>query len=108
MDVIPPKFNPTTGEWETLEFKFPPGPRIFYEDLDISFDEANQGILFDITHKSKIEDKVTRENIISIGHGFNTKYFKPEGWIEEERLKEKKRKRLRKSKKIIKLKKVLE
>lgn len=108
MDVIPPKFNPTTGEWETLEFKFPPGPRIFYEDLDISFDEANQGILFDITHKSKIEDKVTRENIISIGHGFNTKYFKPEGWIEEERLKEKKRKKIKKIKKIIKLKKVLE
>jgi hypothetical protein len=31
----------------------------------------------DITHKSKLE-KITKENIISIGHGLQTKYLRPE------------------------------
>ncbi|MHA1377206.1 MAG: hypothetical protein ACTSRG_02380 [Candidatus Helarchaeota archaeon] len=100
-----PKFNPDIGEWETLEFVYPKGPRIYYEDLGISFDEAVSGVLFDITHKSKVE-KITYDNIISIGHGMNTKYLKPEGWLEEEKRKKKAKKKVKKIKKIIKLKRV--
>ncbi|NVM04729.1 MAG: hypothetical protein HWN67_20585 [Candidatus Helarchaeota archaeon] len=103
-NVIPPEYDPVRGEWKTLDFKFPPGPRVFYEDLDLSFDEATSGVLFNITHKSKI-DKVTRDHIISIGLGEDTKYLKPEGWMEEEKRKKRARKKVKKIRKIIKYKK---
>jgi hypothetical protein len=74
---ILPVYNKATGQWERMGFEFPKGPRIFYRDLGLSFEEAIGGIMFDITHKSKIE-KVTRENIISLGHGLQTKYLRPE------------------------------
>ncbi len=103
-ECIPPKFNPQTGEWESIDFNYPEGQHIFYEDLDLSFDEAVSGILFDLTHKSKIE-KVTRDNIISIGHGMDTKYLRPEGWIEEEKRKRRVKVKVKKIKKVIKFKK---
>lgn len=99
--AIPPKFNQSTGEWESLEFKYPDGPRILYEDLDLSFDEVMSGVLFNITHKSKVE-KVTRDHIISIGHGLHTKYLKPEGWMEDEKRKKRAKKKIKKIKKKIK------
>ncbi|MHA1384044.1 MAG: hypothetical protein ACTSR3_09870 [Candidatus Helarchaeota archaeon] len=106
MAAIPPKYNPATGEWESIEFKYPPGPRIFYEDLDVTFEEAISGMLFNITHKTKLkEGKITRDHIISIGHGFDTKYLKPEGWFEEEKRKKRARRKVKKIKKIIKIKK---
>ena len=104
LNSTPPKFNSATGEWETLDFKYPPGPRVFYEDLDLSFSEALSGVLFDITHKSNTE-KVTRDNIISIGHGLETKYLKPEGWIEEEKRKKRSLRKVKKIRKVIKYKK---
>jgi hypothetical protein len=106
LNAIPPKYNPTTGEWESLEFQYPAGPRMFYndKDIDLTFDEAISGVLFNITHKSKI-DKVTRDHIISIGHGFETKYLKPEGWIEEEKRKRRLRRKVKKIRKVIKYKK---
>ena len=45
--------------------------------LGLSFEEATSGVLFDITHKSKIEE-ATRNNIISLGHGLDTQYLRPE------------------------------
>ncbi len=104
LNSIPPKFNSDTNEWESLDFKYPPGPRVFYEDLDLSFNEALSGILFNITHKSKIE-KLTRDNIVSIGHGMKTKYLKPEGWIENEKRKKRLKRKVKKIKKVIKYKK---
>lgn len=104
LNVIPPKYDPITGKWESLDYKYPAGPRVFYENLDLSFEEAISGVLFDITHRTKIE-KVTRDNIVSLGHGFNTKYLKPEGWIEEEQRKKATKKVIKKIKKIIKFKK---
>ena len=91
-------------EKRPAEWKYPEGPRVFYEDLDLSFDEATSGILFNITHRSKI-DKVRRDHIISIGHGLETKYLKPEGWAEEAKRKRAARKRVVKVRKLIKLKK---
>ncbi|MHA1130432.1 MAG: hypothetical protein ACTSQI_04600 [Candidatus Helarchaeota archaeon] len=77
MQAKTPVFNKETGQWDSIGFEYPEGPRIFYQDLGLSFDEALSGVLFDITHKSKIE-KVTRDNIISLGHGINTRYLRPE------------------------------
>ncbi len=99
-----PKYDPNIGEWQSIDFKYPKGPLIFYEDLGLTFDEAISGVLFNITHKSKVE-KVTHDDIISIGHGFDTKYLKPEGWIEEQKKKKRLRRKVKKIKKIIKYKK---
>ena len=60
-----------------MGFEYPAGARIYYRDLGLTFEEMLSGVLFDITHESKIE-KVTRENIISLGHGLNTRYLRPE------------------------------
>ncbi|NVM30715.1 MAG: hypothetical protein HWN65_17880 [Candidatus Helarchaeota archaeon] len=72
-----PIYNKETGQWERYGFEFPKGPRIHYRDLGLTFKEALGGILFDITHESQVE-KVTRDNIISLGHGFETKYLRPD------------------------------
>ncbi|MFX0132828.1 MAG: hypothetical protein ACFFDN_04200 [Candidatus Hodarchaeota archaeon] len=104
MECIPPEYDPVRGEWKTIEWKYPKGPRVFYEDLDLSFDEAISGILFNITHRSKIE-KVTRDHIISLGHGLETRYLKPEGWAEEEKRKKRLRRKVKKIRKVIKFKK---
>ena len=61
----------------TIWFEYPKGPRIHFQDLDLTFEEALGGILFDITHKTKVE-KVTRDHIISMGYGLNTKYLRPD------------------------------
>lgn len=73
----PPIYNKETGKWEQMGFEYPEGPRIHYEDLGLSFEDMFRGVLLDITHKSKPE-KVTQEDIISIGHGLKTKYLRPE------------------------------
>ncbi len=72
-----PVFNPETQQWETLEFEVPDGAKIHYKELGLTFEEAISGVLFDITHKTPIE-KVTRDNIISLGHGLDTKYLRPQ------------------------------
>ncbi|MHA1649365.1 MAG: hypothetical protein ACTSYB_04145 [Candidatus Helarchaeota archaeon] len=72
-----PVYNKETGQWERMGFEFPEGPRVYYKDLGLTFEEALSGVLFDITHKTKI-DKVTRDNIISLGHGLHTRYLRPE------------------------------
>ncbi|HUX98407.1 MAG TPA: hypothetical protein VMV49_02520 [Candidatus Deferrimicrobium sp.] len=72
-----PIYNKETGEWDRIGFEFPEGPRIHYRDLGLTFEEALSGVLLDITHKSNIE-KVTRDNLISIGHGLQTKYLRSE------------------------------
>ncbi|MHA1379650.1 MAG: hypothetical protein ACTSRG_14860 [Candidatus Helarchaeota archaeon] len=71
-----PEYNRKKKEWIKKEFVYPDGPRIHYQELELSFEEVLSGVLFDITHKTKLE-KVTRDNIISIGHGLKTKYLKP-------------------------------
>lgn len=73
----PPVYNKETKQWDRYGFKFPEGPRIHYEDLGLTVDEIMSGVLFDITPQSKIE-KVTRDNVISIGHGLETTYLRPE------------------------------
>lgn len=77
MHVKTPIYNQETGNWDNMAFEFPEGPRIYYKDLGLSFEEAINGVLFDITHKTKV-DQVTRDNIISLGHGLKTKYLRPE------------------------------
>ena len=77
LQAKPPVYNKETGKWEKFGFDFPEGPRIHFEDLGLTMNEMISGVLLDITHKSKVE-KVTRENIISLGHGLETKYFRPE------------------------------
>lgn len=72
-----PIFNKEIGKWERIGFEFPEGLRINFHDLGLTFEEAINGVLFDITHKSEIE-KITRDNIISLGHGLETRYLKPE------------------------------
>ncbi|MHA1263681.1 MAG: hypothetical protein ACTSRS_00445 [Candidatus Helarchaeota archaeon] len=75
MQVKLPQYNKETGTWDRMGFEFPDGPRIHYKELGLSFEEAISGVLFDITHKTEIE-QVTRENIISLGHGMHTKYLR--------------------------------
>jgi hypothetical protein len=70
-----PVYNKETGDWERMGFEFPEGPRIDYKKLGLSFEEAIGGVLFDITHKTPVQE-VTRENIISLGHGLQTKYLR--------------------------------
>ncbi|NVM53019.1 MAG: hypothetical protein HWN66_04900 [Candidatus Helarchaeota archaeon] len=77
LKAIPPVYDNTKNEWIKYGFDFPKGPRIHYEDLGLTYEEMLDGVLLDITNKSKVE-KVTRENIISIGHGLETKYLRPE------------------------------
>ena len=72
-----PLYDKETGTWKRMGFEYPAGARIYYRDLGLTFEEMLSGVLFDITHESKIE-KVTRENIISLGHGLNTRYLRPE------------------------------
>jgi len=55
-------------------YKEPEGPRIHYEDFGLSLKEALGGFLTDITWKS--EPPFDRSNLISIGHGLNTKILK--------------------------------
>jgi hypothetical protein len=71
-----PTYDPKTGTWDKYGFEFPAGPRIHCEDLDLTREEVLSGVLLDITHHDKI-DKVTPENVISVGHGLNTKYLRP-------------------------------
>jgi hypothetical protein len=71
-----PVYNMETGEWDRTSFEYPEGPRIHYEDLGLTFDDMLNGVLLDLTHKSKVE-KVTADNIISIGHGLETNYRRP-------------------------------
>jgi len=73
----PPIYDKTLDKWTRMEFEIPKGPRIFYQDLGLSLEEAVSGVLFDITHENEV-GKVTRDNIISIGHGVDTKYLRPE------------------------------
>ncbi len=77
VQAVPPKYNKETGQWERMGFEYPQGPRIHYEDLELEFADMLNGVLLDITHKSQVE-KVTRDDIISIGHGLQTKYLRPE------------------------------
>ena len=77
MQAIIPKYDSTTGTWDRYGFEFPAGPRIHHEDLGLTPDEMLDGVLLDITHQDKIE-KVTRDNIISLGHGLGTEYLRPE------------------------------
>ncbi|NVM53202.1 MAG: hypothetical protein HWN66_05825 [Candidatus Helarchaeota archaeon] len=77
LKAIPPVYDNTKNEWTKYGFEYPAGPRIHFRDLGLTFEEALSGVLFDITHKSKIE-QVTRDNIVSIGNGLKTKYLRPE------------------------------
>ena len=77
LQAIPPVYDPKTEQWTKYGFDYPEGPRIHYEDLGLTFDEVISGGLLDITHKSEPE-KVTRDNVVSIGHGLETKYLRPE------------------------------
>jgi hypothetical protein len=77
MQANPPVYDREKDEWVKFGFDFPEGSRIHYEDLGLSFDEMLNGVLLDITHKSNVE-KVTQDNVISIGHGLETKYLRPE------------------------------
>lgn len=69
-----PQYDKENKKWLQNEFIYPKGP-IHYEDLDLTFEQVLSGVLFNITHNSQIE-KVTRNHIISIGHGLKTKYLK--------------------------------
>ena len=77
MEAKPPVYNKATGQWDKYGIDFPEGPRIHHEDLGLTPEEMMSGVLLDITHHSQVE-KVTRDNIISIGNGLNTKYLRPE------------------------------
>ena len=77
LQANPPVYDKTRNEWTKYGFDYPAGPRVHFRDLGLAFEEVMSGVLFDITHKSKI-DKVTRDNIVSIGHGLKTKYMRPE------------------------------
>ncbi len=76
LQAKPPVYDKATDTWTKYGFDYPEGPRIHYEDLGLTMDDMISGVLLDITHKSKVE-KLTRENIISIGHGLETKYLRP-------------------------------
>ena len=108
LNATPPQFDPVLNEWTSLEFKFPEGRRIYYDDLveaGLSYEDIMSGVLFNITHRTKIKDKITEDHIISVGHGLDTKYLKPENWIEEEKRKRRAQKKVKKIKRVIKFKK---
>ena len=64
-----------TYETENFEFKYPkPENFIKASDLDLEFDEVLKGVYLDITHEHK--DKVTHDDIISIGIGRDSQYLK--------------------------------
>lgn len=57
-----------------FKYKEPEGQRIYYEDLGISPDEAVGGFLTDINWESK--PPFDSSNVISIGHGLESKIMK--------------------------------
>ncbi|MHA1275971.1 MAG: hypothetical protein ACTSQI_04605 [Candidatus Helarchaeota archaeon] len=76
LQVKQPVYNKETKTWSQYGFEYPPGPRIHYEDLGLTPEEVLSGVLLDISHQDNAE-KVSEENIISIGHGLHTKYLRP-------------------------------
>ncbi len=58
-------------------WKEPEGPRIHYEDFGLSLKDVLGGFLTDITWTS--EPPFNRSNIVSIGHGLNTKIIAKNG-----------------------------
>ncbi len=66
-----------TWDQENFNWNFPDKTRFFKaEDVDMTVDEACEGILFDINHETPIDRKLSRDDIISTGMGKTTKIWK--------------------------------
>jgi len=64
---------PDYKNWR-FKYEIPDGPRIHYEDLGLTFEEACNGFLTDITWET--EPPFDRSNLVSIGHGLGSKIIK--------------------------------
>ncbi len=66
-----------TWEEEKFEWKYPEKTRYFKaEDVEMSIEEACNGILFDVNQETPLDKKLSREDIISTGMGRSTKIWK--------------------------------
>ncbi|MHA1265039.1 MAG: hypothetical protein ACTSRS_07355 [Candidatus Helarchaeota archaeon] len=69
-------YKQITPESDQFEWKYPPGKFITLEDINMSLDEAFQGILYNIDHTTEPESVDVEEQIISTGVGHNTVFRK--------------------------------
>jgi hypothetical protein len=59
-----------------FEWKYPPGKFITLEDVDMTLEEAFEGIFYDIDHATEVGSVDVKESIISTGVGHDTKFKK--------------------------------
>ncbi len=72
---IPNLKDKTIYKEEKFDWIYPEGRRITLEDLDMDVEEALDGILTDIDQDFPINQKFTRDHIISTGMGIETKLW---------------------------------
>jgi len=58
-----------------FKYKYPKGEWIKPDDLGLSNEELQKGVYLNIDHNTKVSEKVTNSNIVSIGVGKDTKFF---------------------------------
>ena len=61
---------------ESFEWKYPPGKFITLEDIDMTLEEAFQGIFYDIDHTTEPGSVDVKDSIISTGVGSQTVFRK--------------------------------
>lgn len=75
--IVQRKVPDLSGPRETWRFgyEYPSDiPRLYLDDLGITFDEACQGFLTNITHETK-ETSFDFSNVVAMGHGVDTKFI---------------------------------
>lgn len=60
---------------ERFDWTYPEGKRITLADLDMTVEEALDGLLTDLTHEFPINQEFTLDHVISTGMGRETKYI---------------------------------
>lgn len=73
---IPTKKKNFIDKDGNLARKEPAGTRLTLENLEISEEDAFRGYLTDITHETPLKFNPNHDNLVSMGRGINTKFFK--------------------------------
>ncbi|MHA1403852.1 MAG: hypothetical protein ACTSSI_08825 [Candidatus Helarchaeota archaeon] len=58
-----------------FEYQYPPSEWIDLDNLGISRDEFTEGVFLDIDHETKVEEKIDKSRIISLGIGKQTRFL---------------------------------
>ncbi len=77
LECVPPDLRKKeTYTSENFAWKYPEGNRVNPESLEMSLDEFLDGVLLDITPDFPLNEKITKDLIISKGIGRETKFVK--------------------------------